>query len=73
MPKINELVEWDYLGSHYSLYIKHFIDDDGRKGMTMIFEDVTHEKVTEMVIPARKFPAFLKLVNDGRDRYQGII
>ena len=72
MPKLNELVEWDYLGSHFSLYVKHFTDDDGRKGMTMIFEDVTHEKVTEMVIPARAFPAFLKTVNGGMDRYRGI-
>ena len=74
MPKVNELIEWDYSGSRFSLYIKHFIDDEGRKGMTMIFEDVTREKVTEMVIPSRKFPAFLRAVNDGAmDKYQNII
>jgi hypothetical protein len=73
MPKIQDLIEWDYLGSTYHLYVKHFVDDDGRKGMTMIFEDVTNEKVTEIVIPSRKFPAFLKAVNDGKDRYRGII
>ncbi len=75
MKKVNNLVEWDYLGSHYSVYAKHFIDEDGRKGMTMIFEDVTHEKVTEMVIPSRIFPAFLQAVNAGfdRDRYKSII
>ena len=72
MSKVNHLVEWDYLGSHYSVYIKHFNDEDGRRGMTMIFEDVTHEKVTEMVIPSRSFPAFLKAVNGGVERYQGI-
>ena len=72
MPKINDLIEWDYLGSHYSVYIKHFIDEQGHKGMTMIFEDVTKEKVTEMVIPPRTFPAFLKAVNDGADRFCGL-
>jgi hypothetical protein len=74
MPKLNDLVEWDYCGSHYSLYVKHFTDDNGRRGMTMIFEDVTHEKVTEMVVPARVFPAFLRVVNGGDgDRYRGIL
>ncbi len=73
MPKINELIEWDYLGAHYSLYVKRFVDEDGRRGMTMIFEDVTHEKVTEMVIPSRKMPSFLRVVNDGAPRYGGII
>ena len=73
MPKINELIEWDYLGTSFSLYIKHYIDDDGRKGMTLIFEDVTAGKVTEIVIPSRKFPSFLRAVNDGMDRYRPII
>jgi len=72
MPKVNDLVEWDYAGSHYSLYVKHFTDDDGRRGMTMIFEDVTHEKVTEIVVPARKFAAFLQAVNGGEERYRGL-
>ena len=72
MPKVNDLIEWDYCGAKYSLYVKHFIDDEGRKGMTMIFEDVTHEKVTEMVVPSRIFPAFLRVVNDGAERSQGI-
>ena len=72
MPKVNNLIEWDYLGSHYSIYLKHFTDDEGKKGMTMIFEDVTSEKVTEMVIPPRVMPAFLKAVNDGVERYRGI-
>ncbi len=72
MGNIKDIVEWDYLGSHYSLYVKHFVDEQGKKGMTMIFEDVTHEKVTEMVIPTRTFPAFLKAVNDGAGGYKGI-
>lgn len=72
MTKVNDLVEWDYCGSRYSLYVKHFFDDEGRKGMTMIFEDVTHEKVTEIVIPARKFPTFLRAVNGGEERYRGL-
>ncbi len=70
MSKLQDLIEWDYLGSHYSVYIKHFTDDDGKKGMTMIFEDVTNEKVTEMTIPPRKFPAFLKAINGSPDRYR---
>lgn len=65
MANLQDLIEWDYLGAHFSVYIKHFVDDDGKKGMTMIFEDVTNEKVTEMVIPSRKFPHFLKAVNAG--------
>jgi len=73
MAKINELIEWDYLGSHFSLYIKHFMDEEGRKGATMIFEDMTHEKVTEIVIPARAFPAFLRTINDGNQYSKDII
>jgi hypothetical protein len=72
MSKIQDLIEWDYCGSHYSVYIKHFVDDDGRKGVTVIFEDVTHDKVTEIVVPSRVFPAFLKAINGGADRYRGI-
>ncbi len=68
MPKVNDLIEWDYLGSRFSVYIKHFIDEDNRKGMTLIFEDVTREKVTELVIPSRVFPAFVKAVNGGLNR-----
>ncbi len=73
MAKINELIEWDYLGSHYSLYVKHFVDEEGHKGVTMIFEDVTHDKVTEIVIPARKFPTFLRIINDGSRSSNSII
>ncbi len=68
MGKVNNLIEWDYLGSHFSVYIKHYADEDGRKGMTMIFEDVTHEKVTEIVVPSRVFPQFLQVVNSGIER-----
>ncbi len=73
MARLKELIEWDYCGSHYSVYIKHFVDDDGRKGMTMIYEDTTHGTVTEMVIPSRKFQTFLNAVNDGSARHSGII
>jgi hypothetical protein len=64
MAQPQKLIEWDSLGSHYSVYIKHFVDheNNGRPGMTMIFEDVTAEKVTEMTIPSRKFPEFLKAI-----------
>lgn len=70
MARMKNLIEWDYLGSHYSVYVKHYTDDDGHKGMTLIFEDVTYEKVTEMVIPSRTFPAFLQAVNGAPDRYR---
>jgi hypothetical protein len=71
MAKLQELIEWDYMGAHYSVYIKHYRDDQGKKGMTMLFEDVTNGKVTEMVIPTRKFPAFLKAVNGGASPFPG--
>jgi hypothetical protein len=72
MSKLQDLVEWDYLGSHYSVYVKHFNDDQGKRGMTMIFEDVTNEKVTEMTVPPRVFPAFLKAINGGNEAYRGL-
>lgn len=70
MPQIKELIEWDFCGTQYSVYIKHFIDDEGRKGMKMIYEDVTNDNVTEMIIPPRCFPSFLRAVNDGAMRQQ---
>lgn len=73
MMRINELLEWDYLGSHFSLYVKHFVDEEGGKGVTMIFEDQTHDQVTEMVIPARKFPAFLRILTEGNRDQRSII
>ncbi|MCK5579718.1 MAG: hypothetical protein KAJ18_00435 [Candidatus Omnitrophica bacterium] len=72
MAKVNDLVEWDSCGSSYSVYIKHF-SDEGNVGMKMIFEDVTRDKVTEMIIPARKFPAFLRAVNAATPRYNNSI
>jgi len=73
VSQINELIEWDYCGSHFSLYVKSFLDEEGKKGLTMIFEDVTHEKVTEIVIPTNKYPSFLRVVNAGAPRYGNII
>ncbi|MDE1920931.1 MAG: hypothetical protein KGJ09_08215 [Candidatus Omnitrophica bacterium] len=72
MAKLQDLVEWDYLGSHYSVYVKHFTDDQGKRGMTLIFEDVTNAKVTEMTVPPRSFAAFLKAVNGGTEPYRGL-
>ena len=72
MPQPQNLIEWSYLGANYSVYIKHFTDDDGKRGMTMIFEDTTHDKVTEMTVPSRKFPEFLKAVNGGSEAYRGL-
>ena len=72
MPAVNDLIEWDDSGSHYSLYVKHYADDKGHAGLTMIFEDVTRQKVTEIVIPPRQFPAFLKATNV-KQKYSNII
>jgi len=72
MTKINDIIEWDYCGSTFSLYAKHFTDDEGRRGVTMIFEDLTRDKVTEITIPARKFPEFLKTINGGDSQYRGL-
>ena len=65
MPKINDLIEWDFAGSHFSLYIKHFLNEEGEKGCTMIFEDQTHDKVTEIVVPPQKYRKFIAQVTDG--------
>ena len=73
MGKINEIIEWDYCGSHYSLYVKHFTNEEGRKGVTMIFEDMTYQKVTEIVIPIQKYPTFLRVINEGVTRQGSII
>ena len=32
MSNLQDLVEWDYLGSHFSVYIKHFTDDEAASG-----------------------------------------
>ncbi len=74
MARINELIEWSDCGANYSLYAKHFSDDEGQVGLKMIFEDVTREKVTEIIIPARKLPSFLRAVNLGpRNPFGSII
>lgn len=73
MTRINQLIEWGDCGSQYSLYMKHFVDDQGKKGLKMIFEDLTHDKVTEMVIPPHKFPEFLSVVSGGSSRYGNIL
>ncbi|MCD4780290.1 MAG: hypothetical protein K8S27_07065 [Candidatus Omnitrophica bacterium] len=70
MSPVNDLIEWNDCGSSYSLYIKHFTDDEGSKGVTMIFEDLTHNKVTEIVIPPSKYPTFLRAINEGLARQQ---
>ena len=72
MSSINDLIEWNDSGSHYSLYVKHYVNDKGHTGLTMIFEDVTHQKVTEIVIPPRQFPVFLKAANV-KQKYSNII
>ena len=63
MAKINEIIEWQEFGSDFKLYIKHGRDKEGKLGIQMIFEDATHDKVTEINIPAAKVKQFLYTVN----------
>ncbi|MFT5170104.1 MAG: hypothetical protein ACI9E5_001244 [Candidatus Omnitrophota bacterium] len=65
MAPINDLIEWNDCGASHSVYIKHFVDEEGKRGMTLIYEDLTHDKVTEITIPTNKFPVFLHAVNEG--------
>ena len=63
MAKINEIIEWQELGSEFRLYVKHFRGADGKLNIQLVFEDATHETVTEMNIPSQKVVAFLNAVN----------
>ena len=63
MPKLNEIIEWQELGSEFRLYVKHFRGADGKLNIQLVYEDATHETVTEMNIPSHKVVAFLNAVN----------
>jgi len=63
MAKINEIIEWSEFGSEYRMYVKHYVDESGKRCINIIFEDATHDKVTEINIPSKKLKAFLNAVN----------
>ncbi len=63
MPAINDIIEWNEFGSEYRLYVKHYRDTEDKVSMNIIFEDSTHDKVTEINIPNQKLKAFLNAVN----------
>ena len=63
MTKINEIIEWQEHGSDYKLYVKHYRDQQDKLCLQMIFEDLTHEKVTEINVPSHKVKQFLYTVN----------
>ena len=63
MTKINEIIEWQEEGSDYKLYVKHYRNEEDKLCLQLIFEDATHDKVTEINIPSRKLKQFLYTVN----------
>ena len=63
MSALNEIIEWSEYGSEYRLYVKHHWDKEDKVNINIIFEDATHEKVTEIHIPNKKVKSFLAAIN----------
>lgn len=63
MGRLNEIIEWQEHGSEYRLYVKHHSEGEGKVNIRIIFEDATHDKVTEINIPPEKVKQFLRAVN----------
>ena len=63
MAKLNEIIEWDEFGSTFKVYVKHYRGPDGKPNIQIVYEDATHDKVTEINIPSKKVVAFLTAVN----------
>ncbi len=63
MAKLNEIIEWQELGSEFRLYVKHYRGKDGKPNIQIVFEDATHEQVTEINVPSHKVVAFLNALN----------
>lgn len=63
MAKLNEIIEWQEFGSELRLYVKHYRGPDEKLNIQIVFEDATHEKVTEINIPSHKVIAFLTAIN----------
>ena len=63
MSKLNEIIEWQEFGSDFKMYVKHYRGEDGKLAIQIVFEDATHDKVTEINVPSRKVIPFLTAVN----------
>lgn len=63
MTQLNDILEWQEFGSEYRLYVKHNIEKDDKVSIRIIFEDATHEKVTEINVPSKKVKQFLNMIN----------
>lgn len=63
MAKLNDIIEWQEFGSEYRLYVKHAWGADDKLNIRITFEDVTHDKVTEINIPPKKVKQFLSTIN----------
>ena len=63
MTKVTDIIEWQEHGSDCKLYVKHYHDAQGKFCLQIVFEDTTHEKVTEINIPSHKVKQFLYTVN----------
>jgi len=65
MGGLNEIIEWSDCGSEYRLYVKHNRDENDKTSIHVIFEDATHDKVTEINVPNKKVKQFLTAINGG--------
>ena len=63
MNKLNKIIEWNECGTEYRMYIKHYRDKEDKLNINIIFEDATHEKVTEINVPNNKMKQFLNAIN----------
>lgn len=63
MNKLNKIIEWSEFGSEHRMYIKHYWDKDDKVNINIVYEDATHDKVTEINIPNKKLKQFLACVN----------
>lgn len=63
MGKLNEIIEWNECGSEYRLYVRHYPDEHGKRCINIVFEDATHDKVTEIHVPNNKLKQVLTVIN----------
>ena len=63
MGNLNEIIEWQDCGSEYRVYVKHYLNDEEKVNLQLVFEDATHDKVTEINIPNNKLKQFIHQVN----------
>ncbi|MCA9407835.1 MAG: hypothetical protein H6755_03845 [Candidatus Omnitrophica bacterium] len=63
MANLNDIIEWQDYGSEFRLYVKHYLDEKEKVCLQIVFEDATHDKVTEINIPNTKLKQFIHQVN----------